>query len=150
MDNSDLQEAQQLTSRIRALAVRDEHRSLLEIDAQPETARLLGLLGTDLAAAARLHLEAARHWKARMEETNRRRLGEARAALDGFDLMLTRSLLSRIEEDWLTEDDSAVRDDILLQLEARTMETEDLTALEAEAFKEFKPQGRRWKRKRKR
>ncbi len=150
MENSDLLAARQLTSRIRAHAIRDEHRSLLEIDADPATSRLLDLLGTDLAAAARLHLEAARHWRTRMEETNRRRLEEARTALDGFDLALTRSLLSRIEEDWLTETHAAERDDILLQLEARTMETEDLTALEAEAFKEFKPQGRKWKRKRKR
>jgi hypothetical protein len=150
MDSSDLEQAQQLTSRIRALAVRDEHRSLLEIDANPETTRLLELLGTDLAAAASLHLDAARRWKARMEETNRRRLVEAQAALDGFDLTLARALLSRIEEDWLTPDDVAARDGVLLQMEARTMETEDLTALASEAFKEHKPLGRRWQRRRKR
>ena len=148
MENPDLHQARQLASRIRALAMRDEHRSLLEIDADPDTSVLLESLGTDLAAAARLHLDAALRWKGRMEETNHRRLEEARVALDGFDLVLTRSLLSRIEEDWLTPDDAAVRDDILLQMEARTMETEDLTALADEAFKEFKPQKRRWKRKR--
>lgn len=148
MDERDLQRAQQLASRIRALAIRDEYRNLLEIDAQPETARLLDALGTDLAAAARVHLDAARRWRARMEETNRRRLTEARDALNGFDLTLTRALLSRIEEDWLTSDDAAVRDEVLLQMEARTMETEDLTALAAEAFEGHKPRGRRWRRKR--
>ncbi|MDH3261470.1 MAG: hypothetical protein OEM81_07435 [Acidimicrobiia bacterium] len=150
MDHVDLQAAQQLTSRIRALAVRDEHRSLLEIAADPDTSRLLDLLGTDLAAAARLHLDAAGRWKVRMEETNRRRLDEAQAALDGFDLTLSRAVLSRIEEDWLTPNDAAVRDGILLQMEARTMETEELTALASEAFKEHKPIGRRWQRRRKR
>ena len=148
MDNADLQAAQQLTSRIRALAMRDEYRSLLDIDAEPDTARLLDSLGTDLAAAALLHLDAARRWKVRMEETNRRRLEEARLALDGFDLVLTRSLLGRIEEHWLTPGDAGVRDDLLLQMEARAMETEDLTALATEAFQEFKPLKRRWQRKR--
>lgn len=148
MDQPDLHAAQELVSRIRALAIRDEYRNLLEIDAQPDTTRLLNALGTDLAAAARLHLDAARRWKVRMEETNRRRLTEARDALNGFDLTLTRALLSRIEEDWLTSDDAAERDEILLQMEARTMETEDLTALAAEAFERHKPRGRRWRRKR--
>lgn len=148
MDQPDLHAAQELASRIRALAIRDEYRNLLEIDAQPDTTRLLNALGTDLAAAARLHLDAARRWKVRMEETNRRRLTEARDALNGFDLTLTRALLSRIEEDWLTSDDAAERDEILLQMEARTMETEDLTALAAEAFERHKPRGRRWRRKR--
>lgn len=148
MDQPDLHAAQELVSRIRALAIRDEYRNLLEIDAQPDTTRLLNALGTDLAAAARLHLDAARRWKLRMEETNRRRLTEARDALNGFDLTLTRALLSRIEEDWLTSDDAAERDEILLQMEARTMETEDLTALAAEAFERHKPRGRRWRRKR--
>jgi hypothetical protein len=149
MDNPDHQQARQLASRIRALAVRDEHRALLEIDADPATSRLLDSLGTDLAAAARLHLDAARRWRLRMEETNSRRLEEAQAALDAFDLALTRALLSRIEEDWLTPDHAAVRDEILLQLEARTMETEDLSALADEAFQEFKPLKKRWQRKRK-
>lgn len=148
MDQPDLHAAQELVSRIRALAIRDEYRNLLEIDAQPDTTRLLNALGTDLAAAARLHLDAARRWKVRMEETNRRRLTEARDALNGFDLTLTRALLSRIEEDWLTSDDAAARDEILLQMEARTMETEDLTTLAAEAFEQHKPRGRRWRRKR--
>lgn len=148
MDQPDLHAAQELASRIRALAIRDEYRNLLEIDAQPDTIRLLNALGTDLAAAARLHLDAARRWKVRMEEANRRRLTEARDALNGFDLTLTRALLSRIEEDWLTSDDAAARDEILLQMEARTMETEDLTALAAEAFEQHKPRRRRWRRKR--
>lgn len=82
-----------------------------------------------------------------MEETNNRRLEEARAALDSFDLVLTRALLSRVEDDWLTDDDSAVRDIILLELEARAMETEDLAALAEETFQEFKPLKKRWKRK---
>lgn len=148
MDDSDLQIAQQLTSRIRALAVRDDHRGLLEIDADPDTSRLLGLLSNDLAAAARVHLEAARRWRQRKEEANHRRLGEARTALDGFDLTLTRALLSRIEEAWLTPEDGSVRDDILLQMEARTMETEELSTLASEAIDEHRPRRRRWQRKR--
>ncbi len=146
MEKKDLERAQQLTSRIRTLAVRDDYRALLEIDAQPETARLLDLLSNDLAAAARVHLDAAQRWSRRREEANRRRLEEARVALDRYDLALTRALLGRIEEGWLTPEDAAVRDGMLLELEARSMETEELTSLAAAALDEHRPRRRWWQR----
>ena len=148
MDEPDLQAAQQLTSRIRASAVRDDYRSLLEIDAEPDTARLLDLLSTDLAAAARIHLDAARRWKLARQEANRRRLDEALGALDGFDLPLTRALLSRIEEEWLLPEDAAARDQLLLRMEARTMETEELSSRADEAIEEHRPPRRWWQRRR--
>ncbi len=146
MDSSEIQTAQQLTSRIRALAVRDDYRGLLKIDAHPDTARLLDLLSNDLAAAARVHLDASQRWKIRKAEANRRRLQEAQVALDGFDLALTRALLSRIEEEWLAPEDATARDEILLQMEARSMETEELNTLAAEAIEEHRPPRRWWKR----
>lgn len=146
MGEPDLTAARQLTSRIRALAVRDDHRGLLDIDADPNTARLLALLSGDLAAAARVHLEAARRWRQRREEANRRRLEEARAALNGFDLALTRALLSRIEDDWLAPEDVSTRDQILLLMEARLMETEELSDLANEAIEEHHPRRRWWQR----
>ena len=148
MEQPDLQAAQRLTSRIRARAVNDDYRSLLEIDADPDTARLLGVLNTDLAAAARVHLDAARRWKKGREDANRRRLDEAQVALGGFDLPLTRALLSRVEEEWLTPEDGATRDDLLLRMEARTMETEELSTLAADALEEYRPRRRWWQRKR--
>jgi hypothetical protein len=148
METPDLEEAQQLTSRIRALAVRDDYRGLLDLDGQSDTARLLDLLGNDLAAAARVHLDAARRWKRRKAESNRRRLDEARTALDGFDLPLARALLSRIEEEWLEPADAAERDEMLLRMEARAMETEELTTIAAEAIEEHRPPRRWWPRRR--
>ena len=148
MEQNDLETAQQLTSQIRALAVRDDYRELLKLDALPDTTRLLDLLDTDLAAAARVHLDAAQRWKARQAEANHRRLEEAHAALNSFDLALTRALLSRIEEDWLTPEDAGVRDEILLRMEARSMETEELNTLAVEALNEHRPARKWWKRRR--
>jgi hypothetical protein len=146
MEHADFETAQQLTSRIRALAVRDDYPGLLKLDAQPDTARLLDLLNTDLAAAARVHLDAAQRWKTRKVEANHRRLQEAQTALNGFDLVLTRALLSRIEEDWLTPEDASARDEILLRVEARSMETEELNTLAEAALDEHRPPRKWWKR----
>jgi len=150
MDSLEVDAARQLTSRIRALAVNDDYRRLLEIEAEPDTTRLLDLLSNDLAAAARVHLEAAGRWKRRKEEANRRRLQEARSALDAFDLPLTRALLSRIEQEWLQPEDVAGRDEILLLMEARSIESEELSDLASEAVQELRPQRRGWKKRRNR
>jgi len=148
MDDPDFHAAQRLTSRIRALAVRDDYAGLLEIDVDPDTSRLLDLLSNDLAAAARVHLGAARRWKQRKQAANRRRLEEAGDALAGLDLALTRGMLGRIEEDWLIPEDAAIRDDLLLRMEARTMETEELNTLASQALDEHRPRRRRRQRRR--
>lgn len=148
MDGADLERAHQLTSRIRALAVRDDYRGLLAVAGQPETDRLLDLVSNDLASAARVHLDAADRWRQRRVQANRRRLAEAHEALDAFDVTLGRALLGRIEEDWLEPDDAADRDQLLLRVEARAMETEELASLASDAIEEHKPRRRWWQRRR--
>jgi hypothetical protein len=148
MNEADLEHAQQLTSQIRSLALRDDYRGLLAVAARPETEELLDLLSSDLASAARVHLDAADRWRQRKADANRRRLAEAQAALDAFDVSLARALLGRIEEDWLEPDDEAARDQLLLRLSARTMETEELSTLASEAIEEHKPRKRWWRRDR--
>src|SRR3972149_11960354 len=109
MDDPDFHAAQRLTSRIRALGARDDYAGLLEIDVDPDTSRLLDLLSNDLAAAARVHLDAARRWKQRKQAANRRRLEEAGDALAGLDLALTRGGAGRIEEGWVETGGGGVR-----------------------------------------
>jgi hypothetical protein len=148
MNETDLEHAQHLTSRIRALALRDDYRGLLAVAARPETEQLLDLLSNDLASAARVHLDAAHRWRERKVQANRRRLTEAQTALDAFDVSLARALLGRIEEDWLEPQDESARDQLLLRLSARTMESEELTSLASEAIEEHRPRRRWWQRRR--
>ncbi|MDH5372650.1 MAG: hypothetical protein OEX97_06870 [Acidimicrobiia bacterium] len=140
--------ARSLNRRILVLARQHDHQALLEIDADPETERLLGLLSDDLASAAVVHLQGARAWRRRKEDANRRRLVEAKAALDGFDLARARSLLLRIEEAYLSPEVADERDAILLEFEARSMESEQLQETADQVIDEYTPRWRRWLRKR--
>lgn len=148
MDDATLERAQQLTSHIRSLAVRDDYRGLLVLAGHPETQPLLSLLSNDLASAARIHLEAAERWRQRRVQANRRRLSEAHDALDAFDVPLARALLGRVEDEWLEPDDAGERDRLLLRMEARSMENEELATLAEEAIDEHRPRRRWWQRRR--
>jgi hypothetical protein len=143
-----MEAARALNRRILALARRHDHLALLAVDADPETAQLLALLDGDLASAALVHLEGAKAWRRRKEEANQRRLAEARTALDGFDLVRARSLLFRIEEEFLSSRGVDDRDAILLEFEARTMESENLQEIADDIIDEYLPRWRRRRRKR--
>lgn len=136
--------ALELSRRILALAREHDHPALLEIDSDPETARLLALSGDELAKAAEVHLRGARAWQRKKEDANLRRLDEARLAIDGFDLGRARSLLLRIEEEYLTADGFAKRDALLIDLEARSMESEALQESAEQIIVESLPRWRRW------
>ena len=133
-----------LSKRILALAREHDHPGLLAIDADPETARLLATSGDGLATAAATHLQGARAWRRRKEEANQRRLAEARTAMDGFDLVRARSLVLRIEEEFLSPQSAADRDALLLEFEARSMESEQLQETAAQVIEEHLPRWRRW------
>ena len=130
------------------LARQHDHVALLAIDAEPETAELLALLPEEFTEATRVHLEGARSWRRRKVEANKRRLGEVRQALDGFDLVRARSILLRIEEEYLSPESVADRDQILLDFESRSMETEQIQAIADEIIQENTPRWRRWIRRR--
>ena len=138
--------ARALSRRILVLARQHDHQALLDLDADPETERLLGLLSDDLASAAVVHLQGARAWRRRKEDANRRRLVEAKAALDGFDLARARSLLLRIEEAYLSSEGADERDAILIEFEARSMESEQLQETADQVIEEYTPRWRRWLR----
>jgi hypothetical protein len=133
-----------LSKRILALAREHDHPGLLAIDADPETARLLATSEDGLASAATTHLQGARAWRRRKEEANQRRLAEARIAMDGFDLVRARSLVLRIEEEFLSPQSATDRDALLLEFEARSMESEQLQETAAQVIQEHLPRWRRW------
>jgi hypothetical protein len=138
----------ELSRRILSLARRHDHAALLEIDADPETSRLLGSSNEELAKAASVHLRGARAWQRKKEDANVRRLEEVRTAIDGFDIARAKSLLLRIEEDYLTPEASSLRDGVLLDLEARSMESESLQASADQIIVEHLPRWRRWLKRR--
>mgnify|MGYP001825854848 FL=1 len=149
MTNSDDRSAAiALSRRILALARQHDHAALLAIDADPETARLLGSSSEELAKAASVHLRGARAWRRKREDANLRRLEEARVAIDGFDIARAKSLLLRIEEDYLTPEGSSLRDGVLLDLEARSMESESLQASADQIIVEHLPRWKRWLKRR--
>jgi hypothetical protein len=141
--------AEALAARIRDLALRGEHHTLLEIGADPATAPLLDRLGNDVGAAARAHLEGARRWRDRRHAANGERLDEARRAFAAFDLPIARKRLSRLETEWLTDEQAAERDDLLLAIEQRAIEAAELNAV-ARAAEEEHRKRRWWRRRRKR
>lgn len=128
-----------LHRRILELADADESRMLLAIADDPTTGPLLERLPEAARRRAHLQLRRARRWADRQRTTNRRRLGEARAALDALDLDLARGLLARIDDDFLDPEGRRRRDEMLLELSARTMEFEDI----ARRVPDVRPQTRR-------
>lgn len=147
MSTDDQAAALALSRRILALAREHDHPGLLEVDADPDTARLLALSADNLARAAEVHLSGARAWRRRKEDANLRRLAEARTAMDGFDISRAKSLLLRIEEDFLSQEGVDLRDAILIDLEARSMESESLQASAEQIIVENLPRWRRWMRR---
>ncbi len=145
---ADIDAAKELNRKILALAREHDHQGLLELDADPETGRLLELLPEGMSGAATTHLQGARVWRRRKEEANVRRLDEARDALAAFDLERARSLLLRVENAFLTTETFADRDRLLLDFEARSMENEELQNSASEILEEHLPRWRRWFRRR--
>lgn len=143
-DNQPDRAARDLGGRIRELALKRDYPALLEIGADPATRPLLDRLPREHAAAATIHLEAARRWREQRRSNGRRKLEEARSALDRLDLTLARALLERLEDAYLTTDDLAERDSLLLELEARAIESEELSEAAGRLDREL-PRRRWWR-----
>lgn len=107
----------------------DERRleEVAGLAADPSTRQLLRLVADASRKRAELYLREAGRWVEKRKETNTRRLTEARRALDGLDLELARGLMNRIDGRFLTRDQEEERDQLLLDIAARTMEMESLS-----------------------
>jgi hypothetical protein len=120
------QRARQLVDQIMADARAYDHRALLAIDADPDTATLLDLLPEKATQGANLHLRRARSWRDQQNDKARGKLDAVKTALDGLDISLARGLLRRIDSGFLDDVELARFDELLLATEARAVELEDI------------------------
>ncbi|MGB8360449.1 MAG: hypothetical protein WCE80_03550 [Acidimicrobiia bacterium] len=125
-DNISLPEAEALAATIIKNARADEHVALLAIDADPRTAELLDLLPEGEARQAEAHLRDTRIWRANANEKARRKFMAASKALDELDVTLARGILRKIDAGVLNPPELERYDELLLAVEARTVELEDI------------------------
>ena len=127
MDESNrVNEAKHLVDEILDEARANDHKRLLALASAPETDELLDLLSNREAGQARQHLRAARLWQAQQNERAKSKLDAAARALDELDLPLARGILRKIDSTVLDEVQQARFDGLLLAVEARAMELEDI------------------------
>jgi len=142
------QRARQLVDRIMRDARAHDHRGLLAIDADPDTAMLLDLLPETASRDAELHLRGARIWRDQQNEKVQDKLDAVNTALDGLDISLAKGLLRRIDSSFLGDLELARFDELLLATEARAVELEDIQSRvpTSPPDKKRKGRGRFWRR----
>ena len=118
--------ARQLVDRVLQAARAHDHKALLAIDADPDTARLLDLLAESATHDANLHIRAAHTWRRKKNQKAIVKLDAAQTALDGLDVVLGKGLLRKIDSSILDETEAARLDELLLAAEARAIELEDI------------------------
>lgn len=121
--------AKDLVSRVVELGESRRLDEVVELARRPTIGALLALAPETSRKRAELYLREAERWAERRTEINTRRLGEARRALEGLDLELARGLMRRIDDRFLSRDQSDERDQLLLDISARAIEVETLNAM---------------------
>lgn len=121
-----VQRAKDRAGEIARLARARDNKALLRLDSDPETQELLGILDPRLAGPAEAHLRAARAWQARLDRKAQDKLEAASKALDELDLVLARGIIRKLDVEVLDEPTIARYDDLVLAIEARTMELDEI------------------------
>ena len=103
-----------------------DNKSLLTIALDPETVELLAVLPQRELRQAEVHLEAARIWQVTQNEKAKRKLDAANKAIDSLDIPLARGVLRKIDPDVLDETELDRYDELLLSVEARAVELEEI------------------------
>lgn len=142
-----LDQASLLATLINTHATRHEHLVLLDLDEDPKTAWQLALLSAATRERAETHLRGARNWAQGQRHANLRRLDETDAALKDFDIGLARSIVRRLEERFLDDEGRDRRDQLLLDIAARAMETEELADVAGQIWQESQPDAKPWWRR---
>ena len=125
-DATRVEEARRLVDQILEQARANDHRALLTMADTEEADHLLGLLTDREAGQARQHLRAARLWQAQQNEKGKSKLDSASRALDELDLPMARGILRKIDGTVLDESERARFDELLLAVEARAIELEEI------------------------
>jgi len=115
-----------LRTQITAASKTKDFRTLLALNSDPDTRRLLALLPEAVASDALTHLDDAVVWRSIQEEANARRIKKANGALADFDLGLTRALTRKVDAEFLTEADRVTYDELLLGITTRSMEMDQV------------------------
>jgi len=145
--HSSIPRARRLVDQIVQDARAHDNKALLAVDADPETEVLLDLLQEGESRQARGHLKAARIWRAQHSQKANEKLDAARTALDELDISLARGILRKVDFTLLDKPELDRYDELLLAVEARAVELEDIQSrLPSSPEQTAKPRRRFWKR----
>jgi hypothetical protein len=141
--------ARSLHERISRLGQDRDLETILQLVGDPDNRSLLESGPESSRTRAEAYVKEAERWAERKRDTNTRRMGEARRALDGLDLELARGLMNKIDGRFLSEDEAQERDQLLIDIAARTMEFESISEtgdrlLQRTEETEERPWWRRW------
>jgi len=103
-----------------------DNKSLLTIAVDPETEEILAVLPQRELGQAEVHLEASRIWQVGQNEKAKRKLDAASKAIDRLDIPLARGVLRKIDADLLDKPELGRYDELLLAVEARAVELEEI------------------------
>lgn len=135
--------ARTIAERIIELGDEREFGEIADLAHEPDTRLLIDLLPDTYRKRPDLYLREAVRWEQKRKETSTRRLAEARKALDGLDLELARGLLNRVDSRFLSDEQKEERDQLLLDISARTMELESLDESGDELIEKREPRQQR-------
>jgi hypothetical protein len=140
-------EARVLTARVSELSAEGRLVDLAGIAEDDRSRALLALLPGSDRRQAEMHLDEAARWKAFKQKTSVRHLAEARTALDRLDLGLARGLVNKVDGRFLTDEQLEERDQLLLDISARSMELESMEAAGRELIDESGDHDTSWWRR---
>ncbi len=139
--------AEVIAQRLVELGAKGQLDEFLAMVDDPVTKRLVDLAAHSSLDRVDPYVQEAERWRKHQLETNTKRLGEARRALEGLDLGLAEGLIRKVDERFLSDEGREERDQLLLDMSARTMEVESLARIKV---KRPKQAGRRTHKKRRR
>lgn len=142
-----LQAARDLHARITELARSHDYRDLLDIAREASTEGLLRLLPPNTKSRSEVHLKGAVRWAERQVEANRRRLDEVEKAVAELDIEFASGVLRRLDDGFMDGPMRDRRNQLLLDITARTIELEELQSNAARVIEEERP-ARWWQRRR--
>lgn len=128
------------------LGTKGDLDEFLAVVDDPVNQRMIPLASPSARERLSVYSEEADRWRIHQFAVNERRLTEAQRALDGLDFGLAQGLISKLDEAYLTEEGHEMRDRILLEISARSMEVEPLAQIAA-AQKQTRRKGRRNKKR---
>lgn len=148
MDTSErnIEQARSLAGEIARLARNDDHKGLLKVAAESETDELLAVLPDRESRQSRVHLKSASIWRTKANRKAKGKLDAAAKALGELDLVLAKGILRKIDAEILDDEALGRYDELLLAVEARAMELDEIEARVPESSPDERHKRRFWNR----